>query len=134
MKGKIIKAKDYFLIARQESSFVTLGNILIDNSLGNNGSSSTLALKNPNGEISDKLGFGQAQDYELSPAVSSEKGKSLGRKWANNTEQDTGNNFADFEIQTPSPKAGNIPASQTPEPEGPQPQKQIQYRLQLFLI
>ncbi|MBU2540225.1 lamin tail domain-containing protein [Patescibacteria group bacterium] len=122
--GKVIEANNYFLISRQDSSFAALGDIITDNSLGNSGSPSSLALKNPNREISDKLGFGQAQDYESSPAIGPEKAKSLGRKWVDGTEQDTDNNSADFEIQNPTPKLQNItPPVPTTTPESePEPE------------
>ncbi|TSC95173.1 MAG: parallel beta-helix repeat-containing protein [Parcubacteria group bacterium Licking1014_1] len=119
--GKKIVPKGYFLIARQESSFVSLADIITDNSLGNSGSSSSLVIKNPNGEISDKLGFGQGQDYESVPALSPGKAKSLGRKLVNETEQDTDNNLADFEIQNPTPKAKNTTFVEPPAPLLPNP-------------
>lgn len=108
--GKKIEAMGYFLIAREESSFAGSADITTDSSLGNNGSASSLALKNPNGEISDKLGFGSAQDFESAPAAGPEKGQSIGRKQdaINNIEQDTDNNLTDFEAQNPTPKALNI--------------------------
>jgi len=69
----------------------------------------SFVLKDPNRDISDKLGFGLAQDFELAPAAGPEKGQSIGRKWdaTNNIEQDTDDNLSDLEIQEPSPKALN---------------------------
>ena len=106
--GKKIGGMEYFIIAREGSSFTVLADIIAENSLGDSDSSSTLVLKNPNRDISDKLGFGDPQEYESSPAKNLEKGKSLGRKWNNDTEQDTDNNSFDFEIQIPTPKARNV--------------------------
>lgn len=105
--GKKIGANDYFVIARENSSFASLADIITDNSLTEDNS---LILKNPSGEISDKLGFGQAQEYETSLTQNPEKGQSIGRKWdtINNIEQDTNDNLADFELQNPTPKAKNI--------------------------
>jgi len=105
--AKKIGALGYFLIAREESSFAGSADIITDSSLGNNASSSTLALKNPNGEISDKLGFGLAQDFETAPATGPEKGQSIGRKFLEGTEQDTNDNSLDFEAQSSTPKALN---------------------------
>ena len=104
--GKKIGANNYFVIARENSFFAGLANIITDNSLTEDNS---LILKNPNGEVSDKLGFGSAQEYETSPAQNPEKGQSIGRKWdaINNIEQDTDNNLLDFEAQNPTPKAKN---------------------------
>jgi len=108
--GRKISAKGYFLIAREGSSFVGLADIFTDSSLGNNGSSSSLAFKNPNGEISDKVGFNLANDFESAPTESPEKGQSIGRKWdeSNNIEQDVNNNFIDFELNLPTPKSVNV--------------------------
>lgn len=106
--GKKIGGLEYFIIAREGSIFAGLANIITENSLGDSDSSSTLVLKNPNRGISDKLGFGAPQEYEVSPAKNLEKGKSLGRKWNNDTEQDSDDNSVDFEIQISTPKARNI--------------------------
>ena len=101
--GKTILANDYLLISRTDET----ADILLDNlTLTENNS---LALKNPNGEISDKVGYGLAQDFETVPAESPLSGQSLGRK-IGETEQtyfDTDDNSADFEIDTPTPKAQN---------------------------
>lgn len=104
--GKKIGGNSYFLIARENSSFTNSADIIIDNSLAEDNS---LILKNPNGEISDKLGFGEAQEYETNPAQNPEKGQSIGRKWdvTNNIEQDTDNNLTDFEAQNSTPKTKN---------------------------
>ncbi len=117
--GKKITANGYFLIAREGSGFS--GDIFIDNPLTEDNS---LILKNPNGEISDKLGFGQAQDYELLPAQNPAAGQSVGRKIVSGEPTDTNNNSVDFEIDSPTPKAQNIayvaplalPVSATPPP------------------
>src|SRR3989344_2395867 len=76
--GKKILANGYFIIARENSSFANLSDIITNNSLTEDNS---LILKNPNGEISDKLGFGQAQEYESNFTQNSENGQSIGRKW-----------------------------------------------------
>ncbi len=99
--GKIISANGYFLISRQLAN----SDILSDITLSDDNS---LALKNPNGEISDKLGFGNAIDPELLAIGNPASGQSIGRKvLSDGTEQDTDNNSFDFEIQTPTPKAQN---------------------------
>jgi len=130
--GKTIKAKDYFLIARENSSFVDLADIVTGYPLTED---NTLVLKDPNREIKDKVGWGEAQDFETVPFPQnpeirdpigdwlSEIGfkgsrepfpstiyyQSLGRKTISeeNNYQDTDNNAEDFKIQTPTPKAKN---------------------------
>lgn len=100
--GKIIPSESYFLISRElVNSDILLGITLSDNN--------SLALKNPNGEISDKLGFGDAIDPELLPAQNPEAEQSIGRKvLTDGTEEETDNNLNDFELQVPTPKAQNI--------------------------
>ncbi|MFH1968588.1 MAG: lamin tail domain-containing protein [bacterium] len=103
--GKTIFANGYFLIARTEyylasADIFTDGSITADNSF---------ALKNPNGEISDKLGFGLAQEPELLPAPNPSAGQSVGRIVLDDgSEWETDNNFNDFELQTPTPRMKNI--------------------------
>ena len=67
----------------------------------------TILLYDPSGELVDKVGFGEAQDFEGSAALAATVGKSLGRKFTEGRYQDTDDNFNDFEIQTPTPKAQN---------------------------
>ena len=57
-------------------------------------------------DISDKVGFGVACFTEKEPAINPPQGQSIQRKWNTTTlqHQDTDNNSADFEIQTPNPK------------------------------
>ncbi len=107
--GKTINAKNYFLIANASSSFsadaTTTYPLAKDN---------TLILKNPGEEIVDKVGWGEANDFEAATASNPESGKSIGRKWSTTTQNyiDTNNNQIDFEIQSPTPKAQN----QSPQP------------------
>lgn len=114
--GKTILANDYFLIARQGSQYEILSDMVFDEPLT---ADNSLILKNPKHEISDKLGFGQASDAETLPAIATEINKSLGRKVVENLEQDTDNNFTDFEVQTPTPKAKNVTFIEIPVIETP---------------
>ena len=100
--GKKILAKGYFVIAREDSGFNA--DILVDSSLSED---NTLVLKDPNRDVSDKAGWGDAQEYELSPAENPDAGKSIGRKIADGTEQDSNNNAEDFEKQFATPGAQN---------------------------
>ncbi len=103
--GKTITANGYFLIART-GYYADLADIFTDYAVTDNNS---FALKNPNGDISDKLGFGGALDFELLATVSPSSGQSIGRKFiSDGAEQDTDDNSSDFEIDTPTPKAQNI--------------------------
>jgi hypothetical protein len=103
--NKTINPKDYLLIANSSSSFSA--DIYTDYPLTENNS---LIIKNPNREIVDMVGWGQAQDFEESPTINPPTGKSIGRKWssADNTYVDSDNNNLDFEIQEPTPNGKNI--------------------------
>jgi hypothetical protein len=111
--NKKIPAKGYFLITREGSSFESLAGIITTYPLTED---NTLVLKNPNREITDKVGWGQVQDYETSPASNPPAGKSIGRKWSETGQfyQDTDNNSIDFGIQNPTPKAKNGPPPPPP--------------------
>lgn len=103
--GKTIFANGYFLIARTDY-YAGLADIFTDSSITDNNS---FALKDPNGDISDKLGFGLANDPELLPALAPGAGQSTGRKiLEDGSEWDTDINFYDFELQNPTPKMPNV--------------------------
>jgi PKD repeat protein len=102
--GKTIGAKDYFLIARQGSSFVNLADIITDYPLTEN---NTLVLKNQNRVMIDEVSWGEIS-----------AGLSYGRKW-----EETAQEYLDvFEIQLPTPKAKNQPLP----PEEPSPEFSFQ--------
>lgn len=108
--AKKITSKGYFLIAR-EGFLSGAADIFVENPLTEDNS---LILKNPNGEISDKVGWGQAQDFESFPTINPMPGYSIGR---NGDEQDTNMNSVDFTATNPTPKAKNfpyVPPVQTP--------------------
>ncbi|HQK63982.1 MAG TPA: lamin tail domain-containing protein, partial [Candidatus Staskawiczbacteria bacterium] len=116
-KGKTIPAKGYFVIAR-ENYFASQADIFTTNSISGDNS---FILKNPGGEISDKVGWGNAQDFETQPTINPENSQTIGRIFlgADNTEKDTQNNFSDFQAQMPTPAAQNT--AFTPEnPENPE--------------
>ena len=99
--NKKISANGYFLIARV-GYYLDLADIFTDNPITNDNS---FALKNPNGDISDKLGFGNASEPELIATINPLDGQSIGRKLSN---QDTDNNLNDFELQSLTPKSKNV--------------------------
>ncbi len=115
-EGKKILANNYFLIVRQGSIYENIADIVFDEPLTQDNS---LVLKNPKQEISDKLGFGQASDSENLSSLLAQSEKSLGRKIVDNLEQDTDNNFNDFEIQILTPKVQNITFVEPPVIEIP---------------
>jgi len=115
-ENKTIGANDYFLISRE-----TMGDAdIILNSLTLT-DSNTIQFKNPNGEIVDKVGWGEASDCEGNCAANPTEGQSIQREFQNNAFLDANNNAQDFGIQTcPSPNAQSAScqiAESEPEPE-----------------
>jgi len=100
-KEKTIPSNGYFLVSRE----IENSDVLLDLTLSDDNS---LVLKNPNREVVDKVGWGDAQEFETIATINPLIEKSIGRKWVNGSYQDTDNNYEDFESQTPSPKAKNI--------------------------
>ena len=109
---KTIGSKNYFLIANASSSFsadiFTTYSLTKDN---------TLIIKNPYQEIIDKVGWGEAQDFEINPVGNPLANKTIGRKWSTTTGEhiDTDNNLTDFEIQEPTPKSQNQKDTTAPQ-------------------
>ncbi len=128
--GKKIMAKSYFLISRC-GYFETLSDICVDNAVSDDNS---FVLKNPSGDISDKLGIGDAQEYESLPTQNPLQGKSqtIGRKVnTDGSEQESDNNFMDFELQNPTPKAENIVFTETITPKEPELKKILINEIQI---
>lgn len=76
----------------------------------------TILLYDRCNNLIDKVGWGEAQDFETAPAENPSPGQSLGRKWDEDTQgyQDTDDNSQDFEVQISSPRVKNQPLP--PEP------------------
>jgi len=110
-ENKTVPAYGYFLISRDslDGSDIILDNLTLTES-------NTIQIKNQNGDVVDKIGWGQASDCEGICAAEPPSGQSIQRKFQNNTFIDTDNNAQDFEIQTcPSPKTKNCQqANQAP--------------------
>jgi len=95
-EGKTINAKDYFVISRSAmaDSDLVIGDItLTDNN--------TVQLKNQNQEVVDKVGWGNAADFEGTGAAASPSTQSIQRKFDSSANSfiDTDNNAQDFEIR-----------------------------------
>lgn len=94
-EGKIIEPNSYFLISRE----IIGSDILLNIALKDNES---LALKNPERDIIDKVGWGQAIDVEGTPTLTPLEEKSISRIQG----VDTNDNSKDFVIlDTPTPKS-----------------------------
>lgn len=119
-ESKTIPGRGYFLISRELAGPGGYPDITASFTLSD---SNSLALKNPNGEISDKLGWSNALDFELIATVSPSNAQSIGRKILGSeevfAEQDTDNNFDDFELQTPTPKSQNMTYTAPGPPPAP---------------
>jgi len=104
LEGKVINPKSYFVIGNilsfSSSSYDAL--FSEDYTLAEN---NTIVLKNPNGEIVDKVGYGEVSDFEESPTINPEPQKSIQRKKVNDKPIDTDDNLNDFELlDCPTPK------------------------------
>ncbi|MGB9681170.1 MAG: lamin tail domain-containing protein [Minisyncoccia bacterium] len=103
LEGRSIPAFGYFLITHSSSSYSSFAQVTTNYTITEN---NTIVLKNPNREIIDKVGYGNASDCEGECALNFEPGQSIQRKFVNNTFLDTDNNLNDFEIlNCPSPLA-----------------------------
>jgi len=103
--SKNIVANGYFLIARS-GYYPGSADISTDNPITNDNS---FALKSPDGSVSDKIGFGTAEDPESVATVNPGLGQSIGRKvLSSGAEQDFDNNLSDFELQNSTPRAQNV--------------------------
>jgi len=102
--GRVIGPKSYFLVSRI-NYFSSLANVFVENALSED---TCLVLKNPARDISDKVGWGQAVDYELIAAQNPPEGQSLCRKNILDEPWDADINNEDFEFCTPTPKEKNI--------------------------
>jgi len=101
LAGKNIAAHGFFLISHPSSSLAV--QVVTDEGLADH---NTLVLKNPNGDIVDKVGWGEAGDFEAQAAPSPESGESIQRKISGSSLIDTENNSDDFEIKDcPSPQS-----------------------------
>lgn len=124
--NSVIPAKGYFLVVNASSSqaLIDMGDLQHKSfSLAKNNTIYLVSNQEEIADYSDKdvndlVGFGENVWSEASPTINSTNGKSLGRKWASTTNShiDTDNNYNDFEIQDPSPKAQNQSPVLEPEP------------------
>jgi hypothetical protein len=104
-KDKTIPAKGYFVIAR-ENYFVLQADIFTSSSISSNNS---FVLKNPNGEISDKVGWGEAQDFETAPTINPQNSQTIGRIFliTSDTEKTPKVILRILKPTTPTPKSQN---------------------------
>lgn len=103
LEGKTISPHGYFLLVNEEGY---AGSVPADaqwaksNTIANN---NTVILYAPDGAVMDKVGFGEAQDFEGTAASNPEAGKSLARQGT----ADSNDNGKDFKMNSPTPKTAN---------------------------
>jgi Lamin Tail Domain len=104
-----IKGLGYLIIAHPSSTVVF--DIATDNGIA---ADNALALKNPDGEIVDLVGWGEASTCEGTCAPNASSGVSLSRKYDEETYIDTDDNASDFFFSLfPTPGARNASSSGT---------------------
>ncbi|MFA5098970.1 MAG: lamin tail domain-containing protein [Candidatus Paceibacterota bacterium] len=91
-ENKTISAKNYFLISRS----ATGADAVVDDLTLTEANS--IQIKNSNGDVSDKVGWGDAIDCEGSCASEPAENQSIKRKSQNGAFVDTDNNANDFEV------------------------------------
>ncbi|MBI5306265.1 lamin tail domain-containing protein [Candidatus Wolfebacteria bacterium] len=102
--GKTIGSKSFLLVAHSSSTFSY--DIAANYGISDD---NTLVIKNPNGEIVDKVGWGTANDCDGSCVSNPADNQSLQRKFQSGNFIDTNNNANDFEIKTcPSPGSQSV--------------------------
>lgn len=99
IEGFVIGARSHFVFAHPSSSFKY--DAPVSYGLAENNS---LIIRNPNGEVSDKVGWGEAGECEGGCAGGPLPGESIRRKVYAGEYRDTDNNVLDFDIEScPSP-------------------------------
>lgn len=120
--NKTIAPRGYFLISREDMSGadIVLSSLTLTNS-------NVIQLKNPNGEVSDKVGWGEASDCEGSCIINPADSQSIQRRFQDNAFIDDGDNANDFEIQIcPSPKAQSAECAQEEEQVKEEVEEQVE--------
>lgn len=114
LSGKYIPSHGFFTITHPSSTVAH--DVVSDYGISDD---NTLVIKNPNGDIADKVGWGAAGDCEGSCAANPADGQSIRRKYVGGSIVDTNNNAQDFELsalQTPIVLTDNATTTQ-PSPE-----------------
>jgi hypothetical protein len=108
LAGKSIPAHSFFVISHPSSSFAS--DVESDEGLSDH---NTVVLKNPEGVIVDKVGWGEAGDFEGQTAPNPEPGRSIQRKFVDGSFSDTDVNSLDFEVRD-CPSPGSVSADCSP--------------------
>lgn len=124
-KNKSIPPKKYFLIARAEEYTGTVSPDIYWPKSYSLAKNNTILLYN--GEILiDKVGWGNAKDFESSPITNPEDSQSVERKKSDGIYQDTDNNLNDFFISfNPNPQNSSFQTN-TQNDEEQETQNEIQ--------
>lgn len=100
----IIPSRGYFLISHPDYKTIN-ADLAYSSTSYSIADNNTVLLYNKEGNLIDKVGYGETTDFETSAATLPEADKSIERKVNNNEMQDTDNNNNDFKISdSPSPQ------------------------------
>lgn len=113
----IIHAYGFFLIAHQNYTATVNANLQYSGASYSITPNNTILLYDSDEKLLDKVGCGDAGDFETQAAGEPSYGKSLARKSDNGIMQDTGDNNADFEIKdSPNPQNSSSAVVVAPQP------------------
>jgi len=107
----IIPAQGYFLIAHPDYTNTISADLAYSGSSYSIANNNTIILYDPEDNIIDKVGYGEAADFENQATSNPEKDQSIERQPAG---QDSDNNSVDFVIQT-TPNPQNSSDTSTPD-------------------
>ena len=97
----IIPAHGFFLIAPPEYAVELEADLVYSGSSYSISGGNTVVLYDPNGAVVDKVGFGEAVDYETAAAIEPETGKSIKRNPVGFDSDDNSSDFLFMAIPTP---------------------------------
>lgn len=116
----VIPAYGFFLISSQKFKDAIAADLAYSGATYYISANNTILLYNKDGNLLDKVGYGNANDYETATTTNPENDKSISRVIVDSVITDTDNNFNDFEILASSTPSNSlspkfIPTTITPE-------------------
>ena len=113
----VIPAYGFFLIAHPNYKTAINADLAYSGASYYISADNSILLYDMSGNLLDKVGYGEASDFETQAAGEPDSDKSLSRKISANVMQDTDNNYADFEVKDmPTPQNSGAVVLPSAEP------------------